>query len=160
MPRDHIYAICEKVIIDQNQTPSLISIFDKVSVTVPPNAPDLPANAVMPRDWTVYSSWFSDKEDDGKTVSVCTQILFPDKTQFGEIYKFPLKMEFGKRAQAITRMNGLPIGQTGFYSIRTWLESDGKTIGKVRDIPVELEIVKQPEPNTTQAASSVPTPTA
>jgi hypothetical protein len=84
---------------------------------------------------------------------VHAQILYPDKTQFGEVAKVVVKTEAGKMAQAVVRTQGFPIGQAGQYTIRTWVEDDGKKITDPEEISIELEMIAPPHPVATSAKS-------
>ena len=145
-----IYLVCEKVIRDQEQSGvvSLIGLFDKISVAIPPESPEIPDNAVIPRMWAVFSSW-SDTEgsDTVKENTICCQVLYPNKNQFGEIIKLQLKFENKKKAQAIVRFEGFPIGQQGSCTIRTWIEHNGTIIVDPIEIGVEVEFLRQKQNN-------------
>jgi|SRR5271155_1198572 len=140
-----ICVACEKVIIDQQQSGvvSLIALFDKMSIAVPREAPEIPPNAVAPREWSIFSKWETDPDDAGKEFTVCTQMFYPDKTPFGDQGRTALTAEANKKAQAIVKIFGFPLGQTGMYTIRSWIEANGKMIGPSIEFRLELEITIQ-----------------
>jgi hypothetical protein len=144
MLKPRVNVVCEKVILDQQQggMASLIGLFTKFTVNVPADAPPIPENAAAPKEWTVYSSWEPDEIDVGKPIVQCTQVLYPNGAQYGETLKTPLQIELNKTAQAIVRINGFPVGQSGFYTVRTWIEEAGKTVAAPLDLKVEIEIIK------------------
>lgn len=144
MLKPYAYVVCEKVIIDKNQdgVASLIALFSKIIATVPADSPEIPANAAIPKDWAIFSSWDSDPSD-AKEYALCTQILYPDKSQFGEMNKIPVLIEANKRAQVVANVQGFPIGQAGQYTVRTWLEDSGKPVVEPLELKIEVEIRKQ-----------------
>jgi hypothetical protein len=143
MPTNLIYATCEKVLVDESQTASLISIFDKLTVNAPENA-EIPRNGIAVKEWAVYASWIPEADDVGKTYKVATQVFYPDETPFADVVRFDLAMKAGKRAQGIARFNGFPIGQVGAFTVSTWLEYEGKRIGTDRELTIDVEISRQP----------------
>ena len=64
MPKLLLFAPCEKVIIDHdNNTVSLISVFQQVQFQVPDNS-GLPEKAALPMQWYMLSMW---KKEEGDT---------------------------------------------------------------------------------------------
>src|SRR6266567_4409707 len=109
----YVCVACEKVIIDQDGVPSLIGLFNKLSLT-PPKDQEIPKNAVAPKEWAVFSAWDTDPGDELKEHIFCIQMFYPDKTQFGEVFKNKMKVELNKRSQVKTVIPGFPVGQPGF----------------------------------------------
>jgi len=134
---------CEKVILSRDgDIPSLISLFSKIIVT-PPAGVEIPPNAVGPRDWAVFSIWFTEPGDENIEYVLCTQLLYPDQTQFGDLSKTKVPIELNKRVQMLAQFNGFPLGQAGVYTVRTWIEQRQQRVVGPIDIPIELEIVRQ-----------------
>src|SRR5260370_18032899 len=129
MLKPYVHVVCEKVIIDKQQdgVASLIALFSKIIATVPTGSPEIPANAVIPKEWAIFSAWDSESSD-AKEYALCTQILYPDKSQFGELNKIPVKVEANKRAQVVANVQGFPIRQAAQYTVRTWLEDSGNAV--------------------------------
>src|SRR5579862_2758467 len=141
MPKPVLHIVCEKVIQDREQdgVVSLIGLFSKLNIGVPDKVPQVPSNAVAPKEWAVFSAWKPEESENGKTYQLCTLLLYPDKTPFGVVTKIELKMEFGRQAQGIVRAPGFPIGQTGSYTVVTWLEENGKQIVSPLEYVVEIQ---------------------
>jgi hypothetical protein len=60
---------CEKIIVDKVGTYSLISVMSgtDIAITAPPSAPgQLPANAMLPKEWWVLSMWEPHSDEVGK----------------------------------------------------------------------------------------------
>lgn len=122
------------------------------------SAPEIPKNAVAPKEWTVYSSWDVEPGDEEKQYILCTQVLYPDDAPFGPVHKKEIPIEPKKRAQILIRFVGFPVGQAGFYKVRTWVEENGKDVVAPIEFKIELEIISEQEskhetakkPKTTQ----------
>src|SRR6266481_6594003 len=142
MLRPYTCVVCEKVLIAKDDVPSLISLFSKLIVTVPAGT-KVPSNAVAPREWTVFSIWQTEPGDENREYMLCTQFLYPDKTQFADISRSKIKIEPNKRAQMLVQVPGFPIGQFGHYTIRTWIEESKHMVVGPIEFTVELEIVRQ-----------------
>lgn len=150
-----ICAICEKVIFDQQvgiprapNSPgigpaSLIALFSKIYISITPGGPEIPPNAVAPREWVIYSAWDSEPGDEKRNYFLCARIFYPNGENFGPQARVPINVALGQRSQTIVRVPGFPIGQVGIYDIQVWLEEDTEKVGTPIDLKVELVIVKQ-----------------
>lgn len=144
MLKPYVCVACEKIILSQpDAVPSLISLFSKILVTVPEEAPEIPKNAVAPKEWAIYAAWDPEPGDEEKSYAFCSQLLYPDQSQFGEIGKIKIKVERSKRCQLSLQIPGFPIGQAGFYTVRAWVEeSDKQVLGPI-EFKIELELIRQ-----------------
>jgi hypothetical protein len=61
MLKQLIFAPCEKVILSTDNTASLISVAESIQVSVPA---DMPADALVPLQWTVLSLWYRQQTTD------------------------------------------------------------------------------------------------
>ena len=59
MPKLLMFAPCEKVIIDQFNNPTLVSILQQWA----PDQRDIPENAFAPQRWDVFTLWYRLAED-------------------------------------------------------------------------------------------------
>ena len=144
MLKPYVCVACEKVILSQpDSVPSLIALFRKMIMTVPEEAPEIPKNAVAPQNWAIYSAWDPEPGDEQRNYFLCTQLLYPDQTQFGEIHKNRLNIEVNKQSQFSLTMLGFPIGQPGFYTVRVWLEEKDERVFGPLEFKIELEIIRQ-----------------
>jgi hypothetical protein len=149
MLKPYVVAACERVLIDQqsNGVASLISLFNKISGAVPANTA-IPPNSVVPKEWSVFSLWDTEPGDEHKNYTLCTQVLYPDRTQFADVGKLRLNIEPNKRTQAIMRFLGFPVGQLGFYTVRTWIEEENKIVVDPIEFKLEVELTSLPESPT------------
>ncbi len=138
----YVCVACEKVIIDQDGVASLIGLFNKLTLT-PQKNQEIPRNAVAPKEWAVFSAWDTEPGDELKEYLFCLQILYPDKSQFAEIFKNKMKVELNKRSQVKTMIPGFPVGQPGFYTVRNWIEESNKMVAGPIEFKMEVEILKQ-----------------
>lgn len=144
MLKPYVCIACEKVILSQpDGVPSLISLFSKILVTVPEEVVEIPKNSVAPKEWVIYAAWDPEPGDEDKSYMFCSQILYPDQSEFGEVRKIKINVERGKRSQLTLQILGFPIGQTGVYTVRAWVEERGEQILGPIEFNIELEIVRQ-----------------
>lgn len=152
MLKPYACVACEKVIIAKDDVASLIGLFSKFVFTIPAET-QIPRNAVAPKEWCVYSSWDPEPGDEQREYLLCTDILYPDKTQFLSTLKHKIQIEPNKRAQVFVNVMGFPISQTGEHTIRTWIElNDERVFGPI-EFGIGLEIVRQ---EATQLPTAAP----
>jgi hypothetical protein len=152
MLKPYVCVACEKVLFDQKvedrpdsgNTASLIGLFGKIVMSVSEGIADIPSNAVIPKEWAIYSAWEPESGDEHREYILCTQLFYPDKNPFGEVSKVAVKIEKNKRYQNIVRINGFPIGQIGSYVVRTWIEENNQTVCGPLEFKIDLEINRQP----------------
>jgi hypothetical protein len=145
MLRPYACVACEKVILAADGVASLISLFNKIIITVLGQT-EIPKNAVAPKEWAIFASWDVDPGDELKEYIFCTQMLYPDQSQFGEIAKNKIKIELNKRSQVSIQIIGFPIGQVGQYTVRTWIEENQQRVLGPIEFKIELEMTKQEQP--------------
>lgn len=140
MLRPYIIAVCEKVVLDAKGIASLIAVFSDVEVKPMPGSPaTIPANAVAPKEWAVFTSWDLKPEDAPKKFRQFLKVLYPDGTVWVDS---PLEFttEVGKdHHQVIGNFNGFPIGQQGTYKITVRLEQDGATLFESPAIAIKVK---------------------
>jgi hypothetical protein len=77
MPQLSSFLICEKIIVDQQQKPSVISVFQSLSVLVP-EGQEIPSNTLSFVPWAIFSEWFFDDDDVKKKIDQVVEVLLPD----------------------------------------------------------------------------------
>ncbi len=133
MPKLLLFAVCERVIIDNLNNVSLVGIMQNINVAPRPDAPavPMPRNAVGPKDWAVASLWKQEAGDVGGAPFVhVLQILWPDKTEFNR-NTAEFRFEEGKNHQIAINMTGFPLGQQGDVTVNVWIERNGRKIKQV-----------------------------
>jgi len=146
VPHLHIFSTCEKVIIDQAGSPSLIALFNIV-VASGEKGVAIPSNAVVPKEWCIFTAWDSESTDVGKEYSQFVEILWPDKSVFTEKREFKFVFQATKRQQVRIQLQAFPVGQQGKYTIRMWLEHKGSVVVEPRSIQLEVQHAQVPEPS-------------
>jgi hypothetical protein len=141
----YAFVACEKVIIGQDSVSSLIALFSKVILNIPVGT-EIPKNAIAPKEWSIFSMWNLDPGDEARDCTLCTEILYPDKTPFHPIPKSKMKLEAGKKSQVGIQVSGFPVGQEGPYTVRTWIEENEKTITGPIEFTVDVEIKRLEQP--------------
>ena len=147
MLRPYVCVACEKVILSETGVASLISLFTKIIVMVAGDT-EIPKNAVAPKEWAVFSAWDTDPGDELKEYTFCTQIIYPDQSQFGEVSKIGVKIELNKRSQVYVQAPGFPIGQVGQYTVRSWIEENQQRAFGPIEFKIELEVTRQAQKAT------------
>jgi hypothetical protein len=127
---------CTNVLIDMQYGASLISIFHGITFTLPEGT-ERPTNAVMPKEWAIYSKWNLEPEEYGKNYTSNIKIYWPDGTLFSEATLDAVQPTKDGMA-FINRMNGFPVGQDGKLRILQTLESDGITIARSEEITLAI----------------------
>jgi|ERR1700722_13411583 hypothetical protein len=143
MLKPYVCVACEKIILTKENVASLINLFSKIIVAVPANSPDIPRNAVAPKEWAIFSSWDTELGDELKDYEFCTQIFYPDGTPFGEPGKVRIPIDPGKRAQVTVQIPAFPIGQTGLYTVKTWIEEGQTKVFGPLGFGIELAVIQQ-----------------
>ncbi|MGB2671483.1 MAG: hypothetical protein WA621_16500 [Candidatus Acidiferrum sp.] len=140
MLKPYVCVACEKVIIaKEGDVPSLIGLMSKIVLTVPAEL-EIPRDAVAPKEWFVFSIWDGEPGDEQREYMLCTQVVYPDQTQFARILKLRIPVETRKRSQMLVQLQGFPIGQVGLLTVRTWVEEkEQQVIGPI-EFKIELEI--------------------
>jgi len=126
-----------------NNNATLVEILQNIGVPVPENVV-IPANAVTPKDWSVFTMWKTDPADAGKSYTQIVQLLWPDKTEF-QNGVLSLEIEADKAThQSTVNIMGFPVGQEGPVTINTWLELNGKKVGEEYSYIISVKHQKAP----------------
>ena len=111
-----IYAPCEKVIISDDQTASIISVMETVNVNV---AAEIPPDALAPLRWNIISLWRKDEEiSDPIEIEERTDVLRPDgSVATGGTTKFTVTTEH-LMYRTLLQLAIFPIGQQGIIKMK------------------------------------------
>src|ERR1700730_17266933 len=77
MPRLGSFLIGEKIIIDQQQKPSIISVFQSLSAIVP-EGQTIPKETVSFTPWSIFCEWFFADDETKNKVEQVVEVLQPD----------------------------------------------------------------------------------
>lgn len=142
MLKPRVHVICEKVIFSQTLVASVINMFAKLTINLAREAPEVPADAVAPKEWAVFSSWDTESGDELKEYFFCMEIFYPDHSQFGDTSRVRINVEPNKSAQVGVQLVALPIGQVGFYTVKTWVEENHHVVVDPMELKFEVEIAR------------------
>jgi hypothetical protein len=120
MPRLLLFAACEKLIVDQANVLSLISLLQELNIQVPADA-TLPAELKLaPMTWTILSIWEQEPGDQDKDFEQRIAITLESGEMVTEtpIAAFQMKTP---QHRNIGMVVGIPIEPKSYY-IRTWLK--------------------------------------
>jgi len=146
MPKLLAFIVCEKVILEkQFETPTLVSVMQRVMFQAPAPAPNtegpaIPANALAPLRWAIFSMWTAEESEIGQSFRQKCDLLMPDGTT-GSLLNIDLP--FTVKDLSIINVGtatGFPIGQLGTLNLRMWIETDGGDMVTPRYIyPIKVE---------------------
>lgn len=123
MPKLLMFAPCEKVLIDQNNNPSMISIFQELHVELTPA--DLPEGAAIPIRWDVFTLWLREVSDKGKRFEQICELLTPDgKKAAGGSINFEMATDTHRNVMTLMGFPLIPSG--GQYLLRLSLKEAGE----------------------------------
>jgi hypothetical protein len=131
-----LIAPCQIALQDPDQGHSLIAVFHEILIKIPADAPELPAIAIIPKEWAIFSKFSLEPDEEGKDYSLNTSIFWPDGTLF--VSQAILAAQPTKNGMAfITRLQGFPMGQNGLVKVSQTLTSEGNLV--CENIEVEIK---------------------
>lgn len=120
MPTLLLFVPCEKAIIDQHGTLTIIALVENLEVEINEGA-SLPSNAVAPKEWAIVALWKPTESEGEASFRQVVELTKPD----GQPYKKVLH-EFSfsgnKQHRIVHQVVGMPVGLPGVYPLRMWLE--------------------------------------
>lgn len=122
MPKLLIFAPCEKVIIDQNNNPSLISVIQELVSPLPPDT-QIPPNAMGLMRWDIFTLWQQETGDDQKEFVQDCALVGPTESsgiQGSMAFRFT-----GLAHRNIMSIYGFPLANVGRYELKLWLREAG-----------------------------------
>src|SRR6266436_8603486 len=141
---------CERIIIDKQGAHSLINLMLNAEIQVPQQQ-QIPANAVVPNQWFIYTMWAPSAEDVGRKFEQVYQVYWPDGEKFSEN-----RLEFTQPDESVQQVTlglvGFPVGQAGKLRIVTWLDHGGHSVSEI--IEASINVKHSPQ----QAVSPVAAP--
>jgi hypothetical protein len=141
---------CDKVLQDPQFGSSLISVFHGIKFQVPAGT-ELPKDAVVPKEWAIFSKWELLPEEENKNHVSVIEIFWPDGNAF---IKYALKAaQPTKNGMAfINRMTGFPVGQDGKLKVIQSLECDGVVVGGPHELDLQVDVTYAPVESEAEAS--------
>jgi hypothetical protein len=145
MPRLGSFLICEKIIIDKQEKPSLISVFQSLSAIVP-EGQTIPKDTIGFNPWSIFCEWFFADEDTQKKIEQVVEVLQPDgsPTPIKGRVTFTQFAKDGQGTRAYVNLFGMPVSQPGFMTVNVWIEIDSKRVTDVFPYRIKIEHTTQP----------------
>lgn len=147
MPNLLFFAPCEKVIVDNGNTCSLISILEEVKVQIIAGTP-VPANTTVPMQWAVLALWEqSSGWDHDRAFEERIALISPTGKHLVETV---LSFTFDKaRYRVIAQILGMPISEPGPHRVKTWIRDKSdppKEWREAASFPILIELLPPPSP--------------
>lgn len=145
MPRLGSLLVCEKIIIDQQHKPSLISTFQSISAVVP-EGERVPDGTVTFVPWAVFTEWFFVASETKGKVEQVVEILQPDGalSSIGGRLQFQEFAPEGQGTRVFVNLFGMPIAQPGYVTVNVWVEEDLKKVSDVFPYRIKIEHTAKP----------------
>jgi hypothetical protein len=140
---------CQIALNDPVSGHSLIGVFHEIKVQISGDLPELPLNAMLPKEWAVFSKFGLTPEEEGREYSLKTDIYWPDGSLLLRNL-LPAEKPTRNGMAFIVRLQAFPFGQPGMIRVvETLLSGDENVYG-----PIELEINVSVEKSLPAADSS------
>lgn len=136
MPSPLVFVACEKVILDDDKNPSLISVLQQVNLAVP-TADKIPDNAAAPLRWCLFTLWLQQPGDEGRRFQQVCEATLPDgRTSVVARTEF----EVSHRTHQIKlEIFGFPIPKVaGECVFRLYLAEEGRERREVASYPISV----------------------
>jgi hypothetical protein len=138
MPRLLLFAACEKVIVDQQNNTSLISLLQEMQIQIPETGQVPPQNATAAIKWDVLTLWSRTDNDAGKRFEQRFVLFNPagEATAVSGSTPFDLAKSAHRNVATIY---GFPIGSSGRYTLKLWLFEGGKESPQpIAEYPIDV----------------------
>ena len=147
MPKLLLFVPCQKVLIDQDNTISTVSIIQEMwleaGATVPP---DFQA-AVR---WDVVTLWFRLPEDDGRTFEQVVMLLTSDGTMTSHTkLQFSMSTPFHR---TLSYMYGFQVGQPGTHHLELKLKDMANESSFIQEHTFPMLLNHRTKPETGRTA--------
>jgi len=159
MPKLQLFSPCEKVIIANDNTVSLVTIFEKIQLHLPVSEDSkLPPNLQIPFKWFVFSLWMREPGDEVKEFEHQVHIVMPgnnpDKDITSNIVKFKMPET---RHHMVVQFPGFPIVSEGIASVKALFREVGSEDWKtMAEYPLEVERPVKVSASVSPSASPSP----
>jgi hypothetical protein len=126
LPRLLLFAACEKVLIDQDNNASLISLIQDLKVEIPETV-DLPTSSagglpVVAMRWTALAMWLRTETDTDKEYEQRIDLIDPTGRTTGRASRTTFSFPEGKTtARNISVVLGFPVHASGRFLLRLWM---------------------------------------
>jgi len=145
MPRLVLFAACERAIVDQQNSLTIVGFLQELKVQVPESGQKPPPDANAPMKWEVVTQWAVLPTDIGRHFEQRFALFNPAGQQTAVSATGALDLS-GAYNRNIATIFGFPIGSPGRYTLKLWLsENDQEPEQPVAEywIDVGLEVLSK-----------------
>ena len=147
MPKLMMFAACEKVLIDQDGSVSLVCLLAELKAEMPePATKAIPKPAAAMR-WAAFSMWLkTETEDDEKEYEQRIALIDPSGEATGIQATTPFKFGDKTIMRNIVTILGFPIHASGRYVLRLWMQEKGhaESVDPIAEYPIGVRL-EQPK---------------
>ena len=142
MPKLLAFLPCEKVIIGEDHSVSLIAVLQSMTINVPSDAPK---QITIPMTWTTFTLWSREPEDDDVRYEQRVELVAPSKAvALTQTAEFQMTKPFHRQMGSSF---GLPLPESGPYTLRLSLRRLGDpSFQTIAEYPWELDRVNLQQP--------------
>lgn len=138
MPKLLNFAVCDRVLIEDDGQASLIRVIQGVTATLKGHGKNIPKNFVGAKEWAIFTLWKQTAEDRDRLFVQHIQLLWPDKSEFKKL-EFTFRFQLDKSQQNRILIDGFPLGQEGDVTVNMWLETDSERVGEIYTWTVRIK---------------------
>lgn len=140
MPKLLFLVPCSNVIMAQDNTVSLITVFETVNIALPVGAEDnLPEGSQIPITWDILSQYQLQPEDRGKEFFQKVVITMPDGKETHNIESALAGYDgVAKNTRHLVKITGFPISTPGTATIKLFLKEEGSDYSEIAQYPVYI----------------------
>ena len=140
-----IFTPCEKVLQDPQSGVSLIAIFQEIKIQITHDAPELPRDAVIPREWLIYSRFDLDMDEEGEEFTAVTTILWPDGALFAT-QSLTATQPTQSGMSFVIKLMGFPMGQNGSVKIQQSVTKGGEIVCGPMETKIKVNVGRELPP--------------
>lgn len=136
MPKLLMFAPCEKVIIDQNNNPSLIGVIQGLTTPLPTETQTPPGAFGLMR-WDIFTLWQrQDGDEEGEYEQECQLIGPGGSTTIQTSMRFKF---VGPTQRNIMSLYGFPLATVGVHLLKLWLRDPrGRLSDEIASFPLTI----------------------
>src|SRR5262249_26281326 len=104
----------------------------------------IPQNAVLPKEWYIFSAWEPLQDEMGAQFEQVFQIFWPNGEKFSEarsVFKVSDSWQYNT-----LQLMGFPVGQEGNLRVVTWIDNAGQPISDLVECRVRIHHGPAPAP--------------
>ncbi|MBI3653316.1 MAG: hypothetical protein HY231_19985 [Acidobacteria bacterium] len=153
-----VFAPCEKVIIAEDKTSSVITFLEVVNISISPEqVAELEPDTGVPFAWYVFSLWHKETDEDIGNYMQRIRLILPDNKIAVDVDSpFEITSQF-RNARLHVRINGFPIPKiSGDCKLKVFLrkadsQDDWQEVG---EYPIIVQFTGQSLPQSEEATPS------